>query len=287
MMVDQDLYEDENDDFCCGRAYGGSRIAVVSSAQYQPALDGWHGVDVRDGHSWPGSHCSEFVTRTSAVSGSIGKHKRAAADSRSNALTSRPQIGSRSQGLPASDAIIIDSSMLDDGHLDVPPQTAPLDAAVAAHQRALKGKGGLTLADLKSLYLRRLCLTSSHEILHCFGLAHCVYAACAMQSTASMIEDSRQPPYLCIVCEHKLSWAVRGSKMPKSKRTPSSIGNAQPKRPGGEWWSEKEVVDWRISRNRAIMAFCDARGAGGNDLGNLGFASLSSWTAGVLELGSA
>ncbi len=31
MLVDQDLYEDEDDDFCCGRAYGGSRVAVVGA----------------------------------------------------------------------------------------------------------------------------------------------------------------------------------------------------------------------------------------------------------------
>ncbi|TKA61938.1 hypothetical protein B0A55_10820 [Friedmanniomyces simplex] len=32
MIVNHDLYEDEDDDFCCGRAYGGSRVAVVSTA---------------------------------------------------------------------------------------------------------------------------------------------------------------------------------------------------------------------------------------------------------------
>ena len=35
MLVEQDLFEDEDDDFCCGRAYGGSRVAVVSMARYK------------------------------------------------------------------------------------------------------------------------------------------------------------------------------------------------------------------------------------------------------------
>jgi archaemetzincin len=31
---------------------------------------------------------------------------------------------------------------------------------------------------------------------HCFGIAHCVYYACSMQGTASIIENSKQPLYL-------------------------------------------------------------------------------------------
>ncbi|KAK0732184.1 hypothetical protein B0H67DRAFT_566846 [Lasiosphaeris hirsuta] len=59
-MTDHDLYEDDEDDFCCGRAYGGSRVAVVSTARYHPALDG-EAVDRE--HMWPGSHCVEYVRR--------------------------------------------------------------------------------------------------------------------------------------------------------------------------------------------------------------------------------
>ncbi|KAI0441568.1 hypothetical protein F4803DRAFT_576357 [Xylaria telfairii] len=39
LLMDFDMYEDDDDDFCCGRAYGGSRVCVVSSARYHPALD--------------------------------------------------------------------------------------------------------------------------------------------------------------------------------------------------------------------------------------------------------
>ena len=36
LLVEHDLYENEDDDFCCGRAYGGSRCAIVSMARYNP-----------------------------------------------------------------------------------------------------------------------------------------------------------------------------------------------------------------------------------------------------------
>ena len=59
MLVHHDLYEDEDDDFCCGRAYGGSRVAIVSSARYRPELDEREKVDRV--HSWPASHCTRFI----------------------------------------------------------------------------------------------------------------------------------------------------------------------------------------------------------------------------------
>lgn len=61
MLIDQDLYEDDEDDFCCGRAYGGSRVAVVSTARYRPELDKVQRVDRI--HSWPASHCYEWIAR--------------------------------------------------------------------------------------------------------------------------------------------------------------------------------------------------------------------------------
>lgn len=59
MLVDQDMYESEDDDFCCGRAYGGSRVAVVSTARYRPELDEVQKIDRE--HSWPASHCRRWV----------------------------------------------------------------------------------------------------------------------------------------------------------------------------------------------------------------------------------
>ncbi|KLU81385.1 hypothetical protein MAPG_00475 [Magnaporthiopsis poae ATCC 64411] len=57
LLADHDTYEDEDDDFCCGRAFGGSRIAVVSSARYHPMLD----PIIDRPHMWPASHCRDHV----------------------------------------------------------------------------------------------------------------------------------------------------------------------------------------------------------------------------------
>ena len=64
--------------------------------------------------------------------------------------------------------------------------------------------GKLSRKKLEGLWLGRICRTGGHEVGHCFGIGHCVYYACSMQGTASIIEDSRQPPYLCPVDLEKI-----------------------------------------------------------------------------------
>ena len=65
LLVDHDIYESEDDDFCCGRAYGGSRVAVVQSARYNPLLDVQEKIDRE--HMWPLSHCKIFIDTLCAV----------------------------------------------------------------------------------------------------------------------------------------------------------------------------------------------------------------------------
>ncbi|KAI0878695.1 hypothetical protein GGS24DRAFT_371330 [Hypoxylon argillaceum] len=65
LLMDLDMYEDDDDDFCCGRAYGGSRVCVVSSARYHPALDVDANIDHE--HMWPASHCKRFADSLCAV----------------------------------------------------------------------------------------------------------------------------------------------------------------------------------------------------------------------------
>ncbi|KAI1380077.1 hypothetical protein F4677DRAFT_405777 [Hypoxylon crocopeplum] len=67
LLVNHDMYEDEDDDFCCGRAYGGSRVAVVSSARYHPILDDHAEIDYA--HMWPASHCKSYVESVCAAEG--------------------------------------------------------------------------------------------------------------------------------------------------------------------------------------------------------------------------
>ena len=64
MIVHHDLYENSEDDWTCGRAYGGSRVAVVSTARYNPLLDHLmiHWVhEVPQHHAWPASHCDAYI----------------------------------------------------------------------------------------------------------------------------------------------------------------------------------------------------------------------------------
>lgn len=172
LLVDHDLYEDDDDDFCCGRAYGGSRVAVVSSARYSPRLYGPEGlgfasIDLQ--HMWPASHCAANV----AV---------AVADE-----------GVRPSGLatPGRDS-----------------GASPLYRAVEAFGSAPCPTGAGGSSYLYGVWLFCVARTAAHELGHCFGLDHCVYYACMMQGTASVAEDYRQPPYVCPVCAKKLTRAV-------------------------------------------------------------------------------
>ncbi|KAK2753940.1 hypothetical protein FQN54_007299 [Arachnomyces sp. PD_36] len=171
MLVDYDLYEDDDDIFVCGRAYGGSRVAVVSTARYHPALD--REQDVERQHAWPASHCEVYmkaccVDVSKAVTQRGGKKRARDADSTSS----------------ADHAVI-----------------HPLRAAVSAHEAlpsfVTTSTSSLSMATLSGLWLGRVCRTASHELGHCFGIGHCPYYACTMQGSASLAEDARQPPYLC------------------------------------------------------------------------------------------
>ena len=172
ILVEQDLYEDEDDDFACGRAYGGSRVAVVSMARYHPEADEIQGVDRE--HAWPVSHCKAFVDRT--VNGAV-----------------------KGSGQSLGDPITLSSSPIheapDDDGFGIP---TALENAVMYHRRAFERSADQQPPlDNTNIWLGRVCRTASHELGHCFGIGHCVYYACVMQGTASIIEDARQPLYLC------------------------------------------------------------------------------------------
>ncbi|KAF3044875.1 Archaemetzincin-1 [Didymella keratinophila] len=165
LLVDHDMWE-EDDDFCCGRAYGGSGVAVVQTARYNPALDAQQGIDRE--HMWPLSHCKAFIDNI-CLTEDLAPRKptqRQIRDSRSGLMRR------------AFDA-------------------ASTWACAAGYRE-----------NEDALWFSRLARTVSHEIAHCFAFDHCVFYACNSQGTAGMKEDVRQPPYLCPVCEAKLSYAI-------------------------------------------------------------------------------
>jgi archaemetzincin len=170
MLTDHDLYEDDDDDFCCGRAYGSSRVAVVSSSRYHPLLDEATGIERE--HMWPFSHCETYVQRMCRDAEAAG-----------------PNPKRRKTG-PPRDAPATDAES---------PMTAVIQAGLAAPPPTDSPSG---------LWLSRMARTVAHEVGHCFCLAHCSYYACVMQGTAGIAEDMRQPPYLCLVCLAKLTRAI-------------------------------------------------------------------------------
>ncbi|KND93778.1 Archaemetzincin-2 [Tolypocladium ophioglossoides CBS 100239] len=58
MLLEQDIWEGDDEIFTGGRAYGGSRIAVVSGFRDQHSC-----LPEDDGHGWPLSHCSNYVDK--------------------------------------------------------------------------------------------------------------------------------------------------------------------------------------------------------------------------------
>jgi archaemetzincin len=176
MLVKHDIYEDDDDDFACGRAYGGSRIAVVSSARYNPLLDQIQKVDRL--HSWPASHCEEGIEEW------LGLFENMDVDD--------------------PEKMVVESTVKEGD------RKTPMQAALAAHMSLPAMEARPSAAALYELWLGRVCRTGSHELGHCFGIAHCTYYACSMQSTSSIVEDPRQPPYLCPVDLEKVLKATGG-----------------------------------------------------------------------------
>ncbi|KAF7904298.1 hypothetical protein EAF00_001632 [Botryotinia globosa] len=166
MLVNHDLYEDDDDDFVCGRAYGGSRVAVVSTAHYRPDLDAVQ--EIERIHAWPGSHCIGYMNETYGIK--KGKRKRG-------------------------------EDKNEDEDEEYATARSPLVRAVTRQNILPLLSPSPTVSEdaLKSLFLSRICRTASHELGHCLGIAHCSYYACCMQGSASIQEDARQPPYLCPV----------------------------------------------------------------------------------------
>ena len=181
MLVDHDLYEDEEDDFCCGRAYGGSRVAVVSTARYRPELDKVRRNDSlgHRWHAWPNSHCKQYSSR---------------------------HFSSMAPMYPPGGGWAKSAT-------EFHPGSAMASAVVASSALPL----AKSPAELSTVWLGRICKTASHELGHCLGIDHCTYYACVMQATSKILEDYRQPPYLCPIDLKKVLTATEAGEEDRYK----------------------------------------------------------------------
>lgn len=183
LLTQHDLYENADDVFTCGRAYGGSRVAVISIARYHPCLDQRQNVERE--HAWPASHCRAYVEASCAQ------------EALPATTTKKGSKGKKTNSIRCTSRFSPQSS-----------QPSGLQAAVAAYNAVCSANATLSPAGLATLWLGRVCRTASHELGHCFGIDHCAYYACAMQGSASLAEDARQPIYLCPIDLTKLLHAT-------------------------------------------------------------------------------
>lgn len=56
--------------------------------------------------------------------------------------------------------------------------------------------------------LERCCKLVTHEVVHLFGVMHCVYNRCLMNGSNNLTEMDAKPPYLCAMCLRKLHEAI-------------------------------------------------------------------------------
>lgn len=63
--------------------------------------------------------------------------------------------------------------------------------------------------DPKALLLMRCCKIVAHEVLHMFGLGHCVFFQCMMNGSGHISEDDSQPMHLCPVDLRKFVYLAK------------------------------------------------------------------------------
>lgn len=241
LLMRHDMYEDEQDDFCCGRAYGASRICVASTFRYHPKLGPFEGISLE--HTWPASHCREYADN---LWGCMREEDDKATSVRrgfnSSQMVKVPHPTTRKGKKDPS------GSRSDADHEGLMP---PLVAAILAAKDYSTPK---TKADWDALWLARACVVTVHEFGHCIGIAHCTYYACAMQGTASVAEDTQQPPYLCPVCSSQVSYSIAVEPVLKAEK----LGVVQDR--------ERRRIEldreWTLGQYTALKHFAAKKGGG-------------------------
>jgi archaemetzincin len=205
-LVAHDLYESKEDVFTCGRAFGGDRVAVISTARYNPALDALQELNRDD--VWPLAHFAPHAPPSTATksNGKSKAAKRAAAIQRHDDIVAT--CAPLHAAVKAHNAVAAAGSAA----ACVSSSSSAAAASSSGSSSASSAASSSSSTSLAGLWLGRVCKTASHELGHCFCLEHCVSSACAMQGSANVREDARQPPYLCPLDHAKLTQATGSSE---------------------------------------------------------------------------
>jgi len=67
---------------------------------------------------------------------------------------------------------------------------------------------GVSAEEMTRMLTLRCVKTATHELLHLFGVDHCIYARCLMNGTGHLKEDFSAPQHLCLICLHKLAYVL-------------------------------------------------------------------------------
>ena len=241
LLVSHDIYESPEDDFCAGRAYGGSRVSVVQLARYNPLLDEKMGI--KRGHAWPMSHCKCVVNELCDEEGDVDIPRPTAVEVRLS------KIGAMREAVDA-----VAKLKAGDSKAEIESLWASRVLRTVSHELGYVP----SLSMQWSITARLHVLVSQHHLIylvhyvapisnllpltsprHTLCLAHCPYYACIMQSTSSLLEDTRQPPFLCPVCLTKISHAISSELLHRT--------------------SASDYQRWQHDRYVALKTFCAAQ----------------------------
>ncbi|KAG5775270.1 hypothetical protein H9Q73_011053 [Fusarium xylarioides] len=166
MVVNHDLYEDEEEEYITERVWVADGVAIISAFRHNPSFDGL--ADIDGVHRWPASHCQAYV------------------DQRLTVLNNTKDSTTRNHPFKA---------------YGKPSGDSALGLAIQAANQAGQPS---SMEDLSNLWFARVLFAVSRGAVRCFGLGNCTYYACLMQGVSGTRQAGEIPPYLCPVCYSKL-----------------------------------------------------------------------------------
>ncbi|KAK1621502.1 hypothetical protein BDP81DRAFT_466725 [Colletotrichum phormii] len=220
------------------------RICTVSSFRYRPAMDGVMGVE--RGHGWPASHCGRFVRKACEWWVEQEEMEREKEEGKGGEGMDGKGKGhgrlkkGRMKEKDGGGEVLVDLRKV---------KGTAMGAAISASRNTLVSREASrnkrqAEEDLYGMWFSRVARTAVHEVGHSLGMDHCVYYACVMQGTGGLGEDSRQPPYLCPVCEAKFVWGLGEMEIVEGGR-------------GGRWM-EGRMREVEKDRMEVMGAFCES-----------------------------